>query len=94
MTVADSPLHQEVGAGDDSTTPSGARSTVSISPDLLAVSRAAVRLIRTKTGRPYSLRQFTEEAFAAQIQVIADTYNDGHAIPRDQTPLEKGARMR
>ncbi len=93
MTVPDSPPHPEV-AGDDDGAPSGSRSTVNISLDLLSVSRAAIRLVRTKTGRPYSLRQFTEEAFAAQIQVIADTYNDGHPIPRDQTPLEKGARMR
>ena len=79
------------GSHDRDDTPSGpTRSTVNISSDLLAISRAAVRLVRTKTGRPYSLRQFTEEAFTAQIHVIADTYNDGRAIPPDQTPLDKG----
>lgn len=66
------------------------RSTVNISGDLLAVSRAAVRLVRASTGRSYSLRQFTEEAFTAQIQTIAETYNDGRAIQPDETPLEKG----
>lgn len=71
-----------------------ARSTVNIAGDLLAVSRAAVRLVRAKTGRHYSLRQFTEEAFATQIQVIADTYNEGRAIPPDETPLERGAASR
>lgn len=71
-----------------------ARSTVNIAADLLAVSRAAVRLVRTKTGRHYSLRQFTDEAFATQIQVIADTYNEGRAIPPDDTPLERGASGR
>lgn len=66
------------------------RSTVNISGELLGVSRAAVRLVRARTGRAYSLRQFTEEAFAAQIQTIAETYNDGRAIQPDETPLEKG----
>lgn len=70
------------------------RSTVNIGRDLLALSRAAVRLVRNKTGRPYSLRQFTEEAFTAQIRSIADTYNDGRAIRPDDTPLEKGAQGR
>ncbi|MBU8820729.1 hypothetical protein KL864_33205 [Mycolicibacterium goodii] len=63
-----------------------------MSGELLAVVRGAVRLVSLKTGRPYSLRQFTDEAFAAQIRVIADTYNDGKAIKPDYTPLEKGAR--
>lgn len=79
---------------DDERSGAPSRTTVNISGDLLAVSRAAVRLVRTKTGRPYSLRQFTEEAFAAQIHVIADTYNDGRAIPPDQTPLDRGAPAR
>ncbi len=70
------------------------RSTVSIGQDLLALSRAAVRLVRHHTGRPYSLRQFTEEAFTAQIRTIADTYNDGQAIRPDETPLEKGPHGR
>ncbi len=74
--------------------PGHPRSTVNITAELLAVSRAAVRLVRTKTGRPYSLRQFTEEALTAQIRAIAHTYNDGHAIAPDQTPLEKGAPSR
>ncbi len=86
--------HRDVSNGDERTHADHPRSTVNISANLLAVSRAAVRLVRAKTGRPYSLRQFTEEAFAAQIQVIADTYNDGRAIPPDETPLEKGAPSR
>ncbi len=68
------------------------RSTVNVGAELLAVTRGAVRLVRAKTGRAYSLQQFTNEAFAAQIQVIADTYNDGRPIPPDDTPLEKGTR--
>jgi hypothetical protein len=75
--------------GDDPSAGPG-RTTVNVSADLLAVSRAAVRLVRATTGRAYSLRQFTEEAFTAQIQTIADTYNDGRAIWPDDTPLEKG----
>lgn len=67
-----------------------ARSTVNISGELLSVARAAVRLVRAKTARSYSLRQFTEEAFTSQIQAIAETYNDGRAIQPDETPLEKG----
>ncbi len=67
------------------------RSTVNISGELLALARGAVRLVRTKTGRPYSLRQFTDEAFRAQIHSIAETYNDGAAVSPDATPLEKGA---
>lgn len=86
--------HRDVSTGEDETLSGPSRSTVNITGDLLAVSRAAVRLVRAKTGRPYSLRQFTEEAFTAQIQVIADTYNDGRAIPRDEIPLEKGSPAR
>ncbi|WP_235615460.1 hypothetical protein [Mycobacterium avium] len=74
----------------DSDSAGATRSTVNISGELLALSRAAVRLVRARTGRTYSLRQFTEEAFTAQIQTIAETYNDGRAIQPDETPLEKG----
>jgi hypothetical protein len=83
--------HRDVSNGAEDATSGPSRSTVNITGDLLAVSRAAVRLVRAKTGRPYSLRQFTEEAFTAQIHAIADTYNDGRAIQPDVTPLEKGA---
>lgn len=76
--------------GGEDPSAGAARSTVNVSGDLLAVSRAAVRLVRARTGRAYSLRQFTEEAFTAQIQTIAETYNDGQAIRPDDTPLEKG----
>lgn len=65
---------------------------MNINPDLLAVARGAIRLVRQKTGRAYSLQQFTHEAVTAQIQAIADTYNDGNPIPPDETPLEKGTR--
>lgn len=85
---------REAPDGDEDAPSGPPRSTVNITGELLAVSRAAVRLVRTKTGRPYSLRQFTEEAFVAQIQVIADTYNDGCAIQPDGIPLEKGAHIR
>ena len=87
--------HRDVFDGSDHTLFGPSRSTVNITGELLAVSRSAVRLsAHHRPGRPYSLRQFTEEAFAAQIQVIADTYNDGRAIPPDETPLEKGAPSR
>lgn len=86
--------HRDVFDGDGDAPSNPSRSTVNITGDLLAVSRAAVRLVRAKTGRPYSLRQFTEESFAAQIQVIADTYNDGQTIQPDETPLEKGSPSR
>ncbi|MEU2006733.1 hypothetical protein ABZ518_35910 [Rhodococcus sp. NPDC019616] len=46
--------------------------------------------MRRKTGRSYSLMQFTQEAFAAQLRVIAETYNDGRAIEPDAEPLEPG----
>ncbi len=77
-------------AGGDEAFANSARSTVNISGELLAITRAAVRLVRARTGRAYSLRQFTEEAFATQIQTIAETYNEGRAIRPDDTPLEKG----
>lgn len=77
-------------AGDDDGDAVASRSTVNISGELLSVTRAAVRLVRAKTGRSYSLRQFTEEAFTAQIQTIAEIYNDGQVIQPDETPLEKG----
>jgi hypothetical protein len=86
--------HRDVSNADYDAPSNPSRSTVNITGELLAVSRAAVRLVRAKTGRPYSLRQFTEEAFTAQIQVIADTYNDGRAIQPDDNPLEKGAPSR
>lgn len=82
--------HVDSAAVRDDGESGSARSTVNISGELLSVTRAAVRLVRAKTGRHYSLRQFTEEAFAAQIQTIAETYNDGRVIQPDETPLEKG----
>jgi|JI10StandDraft_1071094.scaffolds.fasta_scaffold12590_2 hypothetical protein len=83
------PADQTPAGGDEAFTNS-ARSTVNISGELLAITRAAVRLVRARTGRAYSLRQFTEEAFATQIQTIAETYNEGRTIRPDDTPLEKG----
>ncbi|MEX3645990.1 MULTISPECIES: hypothetical protein [Mycolicibacterium] len=75
---------------DDDQGPPPGRTTVNVSGELLAAARGAVRLVRVKTGRRYSLQQFTNEAFAAQLRVIAETYNDGRAIAPDETPLEKG----
>lgn len=66
---------------DDDQGPPPGRTTVNVSGELLAAARGAVRLVRVKTGRRYSLQQFTNEAFAAQLRVIAETYNDGRAIP-------------
>lgn len=83
------PADHSPAGGEDAASKS-ARSTVNISGELLAITRAAVRLVRARTGRAYSLRQFTEEAFATQIQTIAETYNEGRAIQPDDTPLEKG----
>lgn len=77
------------GANQDGDSAS-ARSTVNISGELLSLARAAVRLVRARTGRHYSLRQFTEEAFTSQIQTIGETYNDGRAIHPDDNPLERG----
>jgi hypothetical protein len=82
--------HEGPAGADDDAAASSARSTVNISGELLSITRAAVRLVRVRTGRAYSLRQFTEEAFAAQIQTIVETYNEGRAIRPDDTPLEKG----
>jgi hypothetical protein len=84
------PPADQAPAGGEEALANSARSTVNISGELLAITRAAVRLVRARTGRAYSLRQFTEEAFATQIQTIAETYNDGRAIRPDDTPLEKG----
>lgn len=70
--------------------PARGTSTVNVPHDLHALARAAVRLVRRKTGRPYSLMQFTQEAFATQLRVIAETYNDGRAIQPDAEPLEPG----
>lgn len=68
-------------------------STMNVKADLLAVARSAVRLVRSKTGRPYSLAQLTEEALVAQIRLIADTYNGGRTIPPDDKPLEPGRSL-
>ncbi|MGL5445187.1 MAG: hypothetical protein ACRDDJ_22315 [[Mycobacterium] stephanolepidis] len=70
--------------------PSPGRSTLNIGGEMLSYVRGAVNLVRKKTGRDYSLRQFTDEAVTAQLQVIADTYNEGRPIQPVDTPLEKG----
>ena len=83
--------------GEQPTTEPGTErghSTVNVRHDLLALSRGAVRLVRTSTGRAYSMRQFIEEAITAQIRTIANTYNDGRAILPDANPLEPGQRSR
>lgn len=77
----------------DSTAPGSDRSSMNIPAELLAVARAAVRIVRVETGRPYSLKQFTVEAVTAQIRAIADTYNDGRTIQPDTNPLERGRRI-
>lgn len=70
--------------------PSSGRSTLNIGGEMLSLVRGAVNLVRRKTGREYSLRQFTDEAVTAQLRVIADTYNDGRPIQPVETPLETG----
>lgn len=91
------PAAATAAAGGQPTTEPGTErghSTVNVRHDLLALSRGAVRLVRTSTGRAYSMRQFIEEAITAQLGTIAQTYNDGRAILPDANPLEPGQRSR
>ncbi len=66
------------------------RSSVSLEGLLHRTARAAVVLVRKKSGRTYSMKQFIEEAVTAQIRYIADTYNGGRPILPIQTPLSAG----
>ncbi|SKO14515.1 Uncharacterised protein [Mycobacteroides abscessus subsp. bolletii] len=75
---------------ENESTPNPGRSTLNIGGEMLSYVRGAVNLVRKKTGRDYSLRQFTDEAFSAQLRVIADTYNEGRPIQPVYAPLEKG----
>lgn len=67
-----------------------ATTTLNVQHELHDMARAAVRLVRQKTGRPYSLAQFTREAVTAQLRIIAETYNNGRRIEPDEEPLEPG----
>lgn len=91
-----SPTAARAGAQPGTPEPVAERghSTVNVGHDLLALSRGAVRLVRTCTGREYSMRQFVEEAITAQLRTIAETYNDGLAILPDANPLGPGQRAR
>lgn len=67
-------------------------SKVNIPKDLHQRGRAAVRIVRKVTGRPYTFAQFLREAFMAQLAVIARDYNGGQEIYPDTQPLEPGRR--
>lgn len=65
-------------------------STVNIPTELHHRARAAVRIVRRVTGRPYTIGQFFREATAAQLTLIARDYNDGREIPPDNRALSPG----
>ncbi len=65
-------------------------SKVNLPTHLTQRARAAVRIVRRVTGRPYTFAQFMVEAVSAQIAVIARDYNDGREIVPDVAPLEPG----
>jgi hypothetical protein len=67
-------------------------SKVNIPKDLHQRARAAVRIVRGVTGRPYTIAQFLREAIMAQLTVIARDYNRGREIYPDTEPLEPGRR--
>ncbi|MEW2484236.1 hypothetical protein AB0876_32085 [Mycobacterium sp. NPDC049093] len=67
-------------------------SKVNIPRDLHQRARAAVRIVRKVTGRPYTFAQFVREAFMAQLSVIARDYNGGQEIFPDTAPLDPGRR--
>ncbi|OKH76724.1 hypothetical protein EB73_02190 [Mycobacterium sp. SWH-M3] len=78
---------------DADTSPGGSPvSKVNIPRDLHQRARAAVRIVRKVTGRPYTFAQFLREAFMAQLAVIARDYNGGQEIFPDTDPLEPGRR--
>lgn len=80
-------------ATDDARSSSRPTTGVNVPRELHDRARAAVRLVRRVTGRPYSLAQFTREAFAGQLRIISDTYNSGRPIEPDTTPLETGPNI-
>lgn len=84
MTPADPPNIGEPGSA------APGNSTLTIGDELHAIARGAVNLVTEATGRVYTMRQFTDDAVTAHIQVIADTYNDGNPIPPAGAPLKKG----
>ncbi|KXO95837.1 hypothetical protein AXK56_16640 [Tsukamurella pulmonis] len=67
-----------------------ATSPTNIDTDLLALARAAVRIVQRKTGRRYTLAQFFREATIAQLRQVSRDYNDGRPITPDETPLPPG----
>ena len=64
---------------DDTTNPTPGQptrpTTVSIDQARLGRMRAAVRLVRTKTGRPYTMRQLVAEAIDTFIRRLETDYN-------------------
>jgi hypothetical protein len=65
-------------------------SSVNLEQELHRQSRAAVRLVRRMTGRPYTMTQFFNEAVHGQLKVVADTFNEGRPVHPDDEPLEPG----
>ncbi len=66
------------------------KTSIGVERDLHARIRAAVRVVRRKTGQPYTVAQFVREAIGAQLAVVARDYNDGRVIGPDDEPLPAG----
>ncbi|WP_225730993.1 MULTISPECIES: hypothetical protein [unclassified Nocardia] len=64
--------------------------TVNVDKTLHGRAKTAVRLMRSHGKPTYSMRTFTDEAFAGLLREIEITYHDGHALQPDPLPLERG----
>ena len=69
------------------------RFSTQVELDLQARVRAAVRGVRTATGRDYTLAQLVEDALARHCDDLQVTYNDGQEWP-DSRSLTAGRPLR
>ena len=68
----------------------GPQTRTNIDRERSRLIRAAVRLVKETTGRPYTQAAFLREAIDAQLRAVARDYNDGRPLSPDDEPLPRG----
>ncbi len=68
-------------------------SSVSIDHGRHGLIRAAVRLVRKRTGRHLTVRQLVADAVDSWIRQIERDYNDGRPLDPDTTPMPPGRNI-